>query len=72
MVLMDKTSSRGYIGAHPDELKSIGGPLGTEYFGFIFKPGSDLVKPFNAAIAAMKKDGTLAKLTTKWFWEYKP
>jgi polar amino acid transport system substrate-binding protein len=72
MVLMDASSSKGYIGANPDKLKSVGGPLGTEYFGFIFKPGSDLVKPFNAAIAAMKADGTVDALNTKWFWEYKP
>jgi polar amino acid transport system substrate-binding protein len=72
MVLMDAASSKGYIGANPEKLTSIGGPLGTEYFGFIFKPGSDLVKGFNAAIASMKADGFLAKLDTKWFWEYKP
>ena len=52
MVLMDAASSRGYVGANPDKLKIVGDALGTEDFGFIFKPGSDLVAPFNAAIAA--------------------
>jgi len=70
MVLMDAASSRGYIGAKPDKLKNVGGPLGTEEFGFIFTPGSDLVEPFNRAIEAMKKDGTLDRLNTKWFFEY--
>lgn len=70
MVLMDAASSRGYIGANPDKLKIVGDPLGTENFGFIFTPGSDLVAPFNAAIESMKKDGTLDKLNTKWFFEY--
>jgi polar amino acid transport system substrate-binding protein len=69
-VLMDAASSRGYIGANPDKLKVVGDPLGTEYFGFIFKPGSDLVEPFNAAIKSMKDDGSLEKLNTKWFFEY--
>lgn len=69
-VLMDSASSRGYIGANPDKLKLLGEALGTEYYGFIFKPGSDLVAPFNAAIAALKSDGTLDKLTTKWFTDY--
>ncbi len=69
-VLMDAASSRGYVGANPDKLKVIGDPLGTDYFGFIFKLGSDLVAPFNAAIAAMKTDGTLDRLNTKWFYEY--
>jgi len=70
MVLMDAASSRGYIGANPDKLKTVGGPLGTEEFGFIFTPGSKLVEPFNAAIRSMKEDGYLDKLNTKWFFEY--
>ena len=69
-VLMDAASSRGYIGANPDKLRVVGDPLGTDYYGFIFKQGSDLVASFNAAIAAMKADGTLDKLTTKWFYDY--
>jgi ABC-type amino acid transport substrate-binding protein len=40
--------------------------------GFIFKKGSDLATPFNGAIASMKAEGTLDKLTMKWFVEYKP
>jgi polar amino acid transport system substrate-binding protein len=69
-VLMDASSSRGYIGSNPDKLKVLGEALGTDNYGFIFKLGSDLVAPFNAAIAALKADGTLDKLTNKWFNEY--
>lgn len=72
MVLMDAASSQGYIGANPEKLKTIGGPLGTEEFGFIFTPGSDLVAPFNAAIQSMKEDGFLDQLNTRWFFEYDP
>ncbi len=72
MVLMDAASSKGYIGANPGKLKSVGGPLGTEEFGFIFQKGSRLVGPFNMAIKAMKEDGTLEKLNTKWFFDYQP
>ena len=72
MVLMDAASSKGYIGAKPGQLKSVGGPLGTEDFGFIFPPKSDLVAPFNAALDSMKADGTLDRLNTKWFFEYQP
>ena len=70
MVLMDASSSRGYIGAYPEKLKNTGGPLGTEEFGFIFTPSSDLVIPFNKAIASMKEDGFIKKLNNKWFYEY--
>jgi polar amino acid transport system substrate-binding protein len=69
-VLVDASSSRGYIGSNPDKLKVLSEALGTDTYGFIFKLGSDLVGPFNAAIAALKADGTLDKLATKWFYEY--
>jgi len=70
MVLLDKASSQGYIGANQGKLKLIGGPLGTEDFGFIFTPQSDLRAPFNAALKTMKDDGTLDALSQKWFYEY--
>ncbi len=70
MVLMDQTSAKGYIGANPGAFKVVGEPLGTEEFGFILTPGSDLVAPINAALADMKEDGTLDKLNTKWLYEY--
>lgn len=70
MVLMDQTSAKGYIGANPGAFKVVGGPLGSEDFGFIFTPGSDLVAPVNAAIAQLKSDGTFDKLNRKWFYEY--
>jgi polar amino acid transport system substrate-binding protein len=70
LVLMDKTSAAGYMGASPNSFKIVGEPLGTEEFGFIFKPGSDLVAPVDAAIKAMKDDGTIDKLNQKWFFDY--
>ncbi len=72
MVLMDAASSRGYIGANPDMLKMVGDPLGTQDFGFIFTPKSELVAPFNAAIKLMKEDGFLDHLNTRWFFLYEP
>ena len=68
MVLVDAASGRGYIGANPDKLKIVGGALGTEDFGFIFTPDSDLTEAFNAAIATMKKDGFINSLNTRWFF----
>ena len=70
MVLMDAASSRGYIGANPDELKVVGDALGTEEFGYIFIPGSDLVAPFNAALDTMQEDGFLEQLNNRWFFMY--
>jgi polar amino acid transport system substrate-binding protein len=70
-VLTDGTAGKGYVDASNGGLKLIGGPLGTEDFGFIFTKGSDLVAPINAAIAALKADGTLDALNKKWFVDYK-
>jgi polar amino acid transport system substrate-binding protein len=72
MVLMDAASSRGYVGANPDKLALIGEPLGTEEFGFIFTPGSDLVDPVNKALKTMQEDGFLEHLNTRWFFMYDP
>lgn len=72
MVLVDAASGRGYIGANPDALKIVGDTIKSEDFGFIFTPGSDLVAPFNAAIEALRADGTFDALDTQWFFEFDP
>ncbi|MDO6964967.1 basic amino acid ABC transporter substrate-binding protein [Rhizobium alvei] len=71
VVLTDGTAGKGYVDASDGGLKLVGGPLGTEDFGFIFPKGSDLVAPINAAIASMKADGTIDALNKKWFLDYK-
>ncbi|QDZ01706.1 transporter substrate-binding domain-containing protein [Nitratireductor mangrovi] len=71
LVLTDGVAANGYVESSGGKLKVIGGPLGSEDFGFIFPKGSDLVAPINAAIAAMKEDGTLDALNKKWFLDYK-
>lgn len=71
LVLTDSAAGKGYVDASGGKLKLIGEPLGAEDFGFIFSKGSDLVAPVNAAIAALKADGTFAALTKKWFLDYK-
>lgn len=71
LVLTDGTAGKGYVDASNGGLKLVGNALGTEDFGFIFAKGSDLVAPVNAAIAAMKADGTIEALNKKWFLDYK-
>lgn len=71
LVLTDGTAGEGYVTASDGALKIVGSPLGTEDFGFIFPKGSELVAPFNAAIEAMKADGTIDALNKKWFLDTK-
>jgi len=71
LVLTDSVAANGYVQASGGKLKVVGEALGTEDFGFIFPKGSDLVAPVNAAIAALKADGTIDALDKKWFLDYK-
>ena len=72
LVLTDSAAGKFISDNSGGALKLIGEPLQAEEFGFIFPKGSDLVAPVNAGIAALKADGTLDKITQKWFVDYKP
>ncbi len=67
---MDQVSADGTMKANPDSFKVVGPVIKSEEFGFIFTPGSDLVGPVNAALKAMKDDGTIDALNTKWLVDY--
>lgn len=70
-VLTDMTAGKGYVDGSNGGLKLVGEPMGAEDFGFILPKGSDLTPALNAAIAAMKADGTIEALNKKWFLDYK-
>lgn len=65
--IIDETAGQGYVGENADKIKIVGDPLDAGALGFIFPKGSDLVEPFNKAIAAMKEDGTMQRLGTEYF-----
>jgi polar amino acid transport system substrate-binding protein len=66
-VVIDTVAAVGFIGANPGQLK-VGAPLTSdEELAFVFPPGSDLIEPINAALEAMKADGTLQAFNDKWF-----
>jgi polar amino acid transport system substrate-binding protein len=66
-VVIDDTAGVGYVGVNADKIKLLPEKLVGQELGFVFPKGSDLVEPFNAAIAAMRADGTLEALAKKWF-----
>lgn len=66
-VFIDDTAGQGYVGVNQDSIKLLSGSLSSDQLGFIFPKGSDLVTPINAALAAMRADGTLDTLAAKWF-----
>lgn len=67
IVVADNSFAKQYLTSNADKIKVLDEPLLTQYLGFVFPKGSDLVKSVNAALAAMKADGTLDALNKKWF-----
>jgi ABC-type amino acid transport substrate-binding protein len=67
IVVADNSFAKQYLTTNADKIKVLDEALVTQYLGFVFPKGSDLVAPINAALAAMKADGTLDALNKKWF-----
>ena len=65
--IVDETAGQGYIGENADQLKLVGSSLSSDQLGFIFGLGSDLVAPFNEALASMKADGSLEEISGRYF-----
>lgn len=69
-VIADQAASAGYIGADPGAFKQAGEAIKSDPFGFILTPGSDLVEPFNAALAQLEAEGWLEERINYWFFDY--
>jgi polar amino acid transport system substrate-binding protein len=65
-VVIDNIAGTGFMDANPGAFKFAGQIATGETLAFVFPPGSDLKDPVNAALAAMKADGTLDQLNKKW------
>ncbi len=71
-VVIDEQAAQGFMATNPGKLKILPEKLTSEDLGFVFKQGSDLISPINAALATMKANGTLDSLYQKWWVDYKP
>lgn len=66
-VLIDGIVGEGYISQNPEQIEFVGPAIQSDELGFIFPKGSALVAQVNLALQAMKADGTLDALNTKYF-----
>jgi polar amino acid transport system substrate-binding protein len=66
-VILDQEPALGFMDKNQGKLKILDEKLQGDQLGFVFKQGSDLIAPINAAMAAMKADGTLDRLYQKWW-----
>ncbi len=65
-VVIDYISAQGFMKDNAGKLK-VDGQISTgDQLAFVFPPKSTLKDAFNAALAAMKADGTLDALNKKW------
>lgn len=68
-VLVDDITGYGFVRLNPTKLHLTADALKEEELGFIFPRGSSLREPVNAALAAMRADGTLERINARWFSE---
>ncbi len=65
-VVVDNVTASGFMGENEGKLKIAGQITSDEKLAFVFPPKSELKAAFDAALAAMKADGTLDALNKKW------
>ena len=66
-IVIDDQAGESYVDVNAGRIKLLADELAVDQLGFIFPKGSPLVEPVNAALAAMRADGTLQSLEEKWF-----
>jgi polar amino acid transport system substrate-binding protein len=65
-VVIDNIAALGFIQENEGKIKVQSQITSDEQLGFVFPPKSDLKTAVDAALAAMKADGTLDTLNKKW------
>ena len=65
-VVIDDVAGQGYTGLNADKIKLLPDDLIKQQLGFIYPQGSELVEPFDMALADMRADGTLDAINAKW------
>jgi len=68
-VIIDDVAGQGYVGENADKVKLVGDSLSSDFLGFIYPKGSDLVAPIDQALISMMSDGFLDELNKKYFGE---
>ena len=66
-VIIDDVGGQGYVGANAGKLRLLDGALAAQDLAMIFPLGSPLRPAVNAALAAMRADGTLSRISGVWF-----
>jgi polar amino acid transport system substrate-binding protein len=68
-VLLDEQVGIGYVNQNEGNLELFDEEISSDYLGFVFPNGSDLVDPFNQALAELKSNGFLDEVNAEFFGE---
>lgn len=68
-VIIDDVAGQGYVGENAESVKLVGDSLSSDFLGFIYPKGSDLVEPVDMALESMMADGFLEELNREYFGE---
>ncbi len=66
-VVLDDVAGQGYVGVNSGDIKLLDDELVSDELGFIYAQDSELIEPFNQALASMREDGALDAINAKWF-----
>jgi len=66
-VVIDEQAGAGYVAENAGRIELLAEELTSEELGFIFPKGSELLEPFNLAIAEMRTSGVLDLLYDAYF-----
>jgi polar amino acid transport system substrate-binding protein len=70
VVIVDNVSGRDFIAKRPGKFKILPGFISKEPFGVAFrKDDKELLAKVQQAMDKLQKDGTMAKISRKWFAE---
>jgi polar amino acid transport system substrate-binding protein len=66
-VIIDDVGGQGYVGANAGRLRLLDGALAAQDLAMVFPLDSPLRAAVDAGLAALRADGSLAKLNAHWF-----
>ena len=66
-VIIDDVAGQGYVGENADRVKLVGDSLSSDWLGFIFPEGSELVEQVNWALEELVRNGFMDEVNAKYF-----
>ena len=66
-MIIDEVAGQGYLGENADALKLVGPSMSSDFLGFIFPKGSEIVAAVDLAIEKLAQSGFLDTVNAQYF-----